>query len=200
MFIRRKRTGEARTKVRTVRSERIGAKVRQQVLRHVGTAHSDAELEGLEGLAGVIMEELRAAGTGAEPLFPAKELGGLTDLARRGGGEAGARRGGHRRLPPGQVPKVLDNLEGRASVFGLLSGPFAFSYSSSRSFLNLFQLAPLEAGHRDRPPPLRSPRHGREHQLEDRLLSHALGITFRRLRSSPNSRSSMFVVRIALRL
>ena len=37
--------------------------------------------------------------------------------------------------PVGQVPKVLDNLERRASVFGLLSGPFAFSYSSSRSFL-----------------------------------------------------------------
>ena len=83
MFIRRKRIDEARTKVRTVRSERIGAKVRQQVLRHVGTAHSDAELEGLEGLAGVIMEELRAAETGAEPLFSAKELGELTDLAHR---------------------------------------------------------------------------------------------------------------------
>ena len=38
MFIRRKRIGEARTKVQTVRSERIGNWVRQKVLRHVGTA------------------------------------------------------------------------------------------------------------------------------------------------------------------
>ena len=83
MFIRRKRTGGARTKVQIVRSERIGAKVRQQVLRHVGTARSGAELEGLEGVARIVMEEMRAAETGAEPLFSAKELGELTDLARR---------------------------------------------------------------------------------------------------------------------
>ena len=35
----------------------------------------------------------------------------------------------------GQVPILLDNLEGRASVFGLLTGPLACSYSSSRSVL-----------------------------------------------------------------
>ena len=83
MFIRRKRIDETRTKVQVVRSERIGAKVRQKVLRHVGTAHSEAELEGLEGVAQIVMEEIRAAEIGAEPLFPAKELGELTDLAGR---------------------------------------------------------------------------------------------------------------------
>ena len=81
MFIRHKRIDETRTKVQIVRSERIGAKVRQQVLRHVGTAHSGAGLEALEGVARVVMEELRGCGT--EPLFSARELGGLTDLARR---------------------------------------------------------------------------------------------------------------------
>ena len=35
--------------------------------------------------------------------------------------------------------------------------------------------------------------------LRTAFSPHALGITFRRLRSSPNRRSSMFVVRIALR-
>ena len=40
---------------------------------------------------------------------------------------------------------------------------------------DLLQLAPLEAGHRDRAPFLRSPGHGREHQLENRLFPPRVG-------------------------
>ncbi|MCY3879787.1 MAG: hypothetical protein OXF74_11495, partial [Rhodobacteraceae bacterium] len=83
MFIRRKKAGEDRTKVQIVKSVRTGDKVRQRVLRHVGTAHGEEELERLEGVAEFILEELKAEDSGTAPLFTPKELADLTLRSRR---------------------------------------------------------------------------------------------------------------------
>ena len=75
MFLGRKRIDDIRTKIQVVESERTGGKVRQRVLRHVGTARGPAETEALEGVARLIMEELRAARAGAQPMFSIRETG-----------------------------------------------------------------------------------------------------------------------------
>ena len=114
---------------------------------------------------------------------------------------------GQRRPPPvrpgtqqaGQVPKVLDIREVVCSVFRSWTGPLAVSYSSSSSFLTAVIW-------RRSKPVIPIGRHFCEARViaanisfNTGLSPQALGITFMRRRSSPNRRSSRFVVRIALR-
>ena len=83
MFIRRKKLGENRTKVQIVKSVRDGARVRQRVLRHVGTATSEAQLERLEGLARLILEEIVGKESPQSALFSPNEFSDLLAQSRR---------------------------------------------------------------------------------------------------------------------
>ena len=72
-----------RTKVQIVKSVRNGDKVRQRVVRHVGTASSDAQLESLESLGRLIIEEIRLADSGQQSLFTPKAFADLAEQSRR---------------------------------------------------------------------------------------------------------------------
>ncbi len=83
MFIRTKHDPERkRTRIQIVQSVRTGQKVRQKVVRHVGIAHNDTEVEDLKRLAGRIMEELRAAQFPQMELFTPTEYADLATLVR----------------------------------------------------------------------------------------------------------------------
>ena len=83
MFVRRKKLPGDRVKVQVVKSVRSGGKVRQRVLRHVGTATSAAQLEQLEGLARLVIEEMRDADGSRTALFSPKEFVDLLEQSRR---------------------------------------------------------------------------------------------------------------------
>ncbi len=83
MFVRRKMLAGGRTKVQVVKSVRNGDKVRQRVVRHVGTASSDAQLESLESLGCLIIEEIRLADSGQQSLFTPKAFADLAEQSRR---------------------------------------------------------------------------------------------------------------------
>ncbi len=83
MFIRTKHDPERkRTRIQIVQSVRTGQKVRQKVVRHVGIAHNDTEVEDLKRLAGRIMEELRTAQSAQMELFTPTEYADLATLVR----------------------------------------------------------------------------------------------------------------------
>ena len=83
MFVRRKKLPGDRVKVQVVKAVRSGGKVRQRVLRHVGTATSAAQLEQLEGLARLVIEEMRDADGSRTALFSPKEFVDLLEQSRR---------------------------------------------------------------------------------------------------------------------
>ncbi len=83
MFARRKKLAGGRTKVQIVKSVRNGDRVRQRVLRHVGTATSEAQLERPEGLARLIIEEIRQKDSGQQALFSPKRFADLIGSSRR---------------------------------------------------------------------------------------------------------------------
>jgi len=58
MFIRTKKTPTGKTAVQIVEGHRIGKRVVQNVIRHVGQAETEDELEELKKLAEVVMREL----------------------------------------------------------------------------------------------------------------------------------------------
>ena len=70
MFIRTKHDSNLnRTRVQIVESVRTGKKVRQKILRHVGVAHNDGEIEVIKRSARQLMEQLRADRTPQKELF-----------------------------------------------------------------------------------------------------------------------------------
>jgi len=78
MFIRTKHDPKSnRTRVQIVESVRTGSKVRQKILRHVGTAHHDGEIEDLKRLAGHLMERLRADRSPRGQVFTPTEFADL---------------------------------------------------------------------------------------------------------------------------
>jgi len=84
MFIRTKHDPKSkRTRVQIVESVRTGTKVRQKILRHVGTARSDADIEDLKRMAGRLMEELRTDRSPQGQLFTPGEFADLQTLVRR---------------------------------------------------------------------------------------------------------------------
>ena len=66
MFIRLKKTG-SKTRVQIVSNERQGGVVRQKIVRHVGIAHSDSEIDDLKKFGAKILNDLRVSG-GLKPL------------------------------------------------------------------------------------------------------------------------------------
>ena len=59
-----------RTRVQIVESVRTGKMVRQKILRHVGVAHNDSEIEVIKRTAGQLMEQLRADRTHQMEFLP----------------------------------------------------------------------------------------------------------------------------------
>ena len=79
MFIRTKYDpGRNRYRVQIVHSVRDGDKVRQKILRHVGAATSEAQLEALKKLAAVILEEIKQSHSAQPSLFTPQQLADLT--------------------------------------------------------------------------------------------------------------------------
>ena len=80
-FVRGKPLGENRTKARTVTSIRDGARVRQRVVRHVGTATSEAQLDRLMSLGRLIIEEITAEESRQPAPFSPRQFHDLLDQA-----------------------------------------------------------------------------------------------------------------------
>lgn len=84
MFIRTKRAANRDIlRVQIVESFREGDKVRQRVIRHVGTADSEAQLRQLKQLGQTIIEELRQAQSPQQHLFPPERYAELFQQSRR---------------------------------------------------------------------------------------------------------------------
>ena len=82
MFVRTKTQGE-RTRVQVVKSVRINGQPRQRVVRHVGTATSEAQLRHLRQMGRVIIEELQQEESPQRHLFSPREYAELYEQARR---------------------------------------------------------------------------------------------------------------------
>lgn len=75
MFIRLKTYKKRKTTaVQIVENKRVNGKVVQRVVKHVGMASDEKELEELKRLAKYLLEELKTANTPTLPLLDAKEL------------------------------------------------------------------------------------------------------------------------------
>ena len=84
MFIRIKHDPKLnRTRVQIVESVRIGKKVRQKILRHVGVAHNDGEIEVIQLSERQLMEQLRADQTLQKELFSPTEFADLQEVVRK---------------------------------------------------------------------------------------------------------------------
>ena len=62
---------------------RTGKKVRQKILRHVGVAHNDGEIEVIKRSARQLMEKLRADRTPLKELFSPTEYADLEEVVRK---------------------------------------------------------------------------------------------------------------------
>ncbi len=82
MFIRTKTTPYNKTKVQIVRSVREDGKVRQKMVRHVGTAGSDEELCQLRVLGQTIIERLRQTASPQQSLLTPKQHAELYEHSR----------------------------------------------------------------------------------------------------------------------
>ena len=84
MFIRTKHDPKLnRTRVQIVESVRTGKEVRQKILRHVGVAHNDGEIEVIKRSARQLMEQLRADQTPQMELFSPTEYADLQEVVRK---------------------------------------------------------------------------------------------------------------------
>ena len=84
MFIRIRHDPKLnRTRVQIVESVRTGKKIRQKILRHVGVAHNDGEIEVIKRSAGQLMEQFRAERTPWKELFSPTEYADLQKVVRK---------------------------------------------------------------------------------------------------------------------
>jgi len=84
MYIRAKFDRDRnRYRVQIVQSLRDGKRVRQKVVRHVGIAHNEAEVEALKQVANLILEEILRTQAPQRELFTPRECAGLIALGRR---------------------------------------------------------------------------------------------------------------------
>ena len=74
MFVRVKKRTPSRSVVQIVASKRVGDKIQQKVLRHVGTARNAKELEALKRLGDTIKAELFRQEKKGAVLFPPEML------------------------------------------------------------------------------------------------------------------------------
>ncbi len=73
MFVRVKSTPNSpRKSVQIVHSQRVGSKVKQKIIKHVGVAFDDKEIEELKAMANSIKAQLEAAEQ--LPLYTPQEL------------------------------------------------------------------------------------------------------------------------------
>lgn len=80
MFVRVKSTPNSpRKSVQIVHSERVNGKVKQKIIKHIGIAYDDEELEGLKLYANSLKEKLEAKGQ--LPLYSVEEIEKLADKA-----------------------------------------------------------------------------------------------------------------------
>ena len=85
MFVRKKFDADRdRWRVQIVQSYRDGKKVRQKIIRHVGSADSAAQLTRLMELGEVIKEEITQQSNPQQELFTPKQYGDLLSQCRRG--------------------------------------------------------------------------------------------------------------------
>lgn len=82
MFVRHKNSGD-RIRVQIVKSVRDGDKVRQRVVRHVGTATSDEQLSQLDRLGRLIIEEIKQAEAAQLHLLTPKQYSDLITQTRQ---------------------------------------------------------------------------------------------------------------------
>ena len=84
MFVRTKHDPKLnRTRVQIVELVRTGIKVRQKILRHVGVAHNDDEIEVIKRSTRQLMEQLRAVRTPWKKLFSPTEYADLQEVVRK---------------------------------------------------------------------------------------------------------------------
>ena len=82
MFVRVKSTPNSpRKSVQIVHSERLGSKVKQKIIKHVGIAMDDKELEELKALANAIKEQLESKNQ--LPLYSPQEIERLSNKASK---------------------------------------------------------------------------------------------------------------------
>ena len=80
MFIRKNKMPNTTIKIQLASGIREGNKIRQKIVRHVGTAHNDNELAQLMGFTQAILTDLKDPSRGCwNTLFDLKEY---DDLAR----------------------------------------------------------------------------------------------------------------------
>ena len=78
MFVRVKTSPNSPRKgVQICENERINGKVRQRIIRHVGVAMNDEQLQDLKNLATSLIPQLIQETSGMRPLFPPEELQGM---------------------------------------------------------------------------------------------------------------------------
>ena len=84
MFIRTRHDPKLnRTRVQIVELVRTGKKVRQKILRHVGVAHNDDEIEVIKRSTRQLMEQLRVVRTPWKKLFSPTEYADLQEVVRK---------------------------------------------------------------------------------------------------------------------
>jgi len=83
MFVRTKFDKDRnRTRIQIVQSVREGRKIKQKIVRHVGAARSDSDIEALKQLARTFMEELRQAHSPQQELFTPGQYAELIQATR----------------------------------------------------------------------------------------------------------------------
>ena len=84
MFIRKKKMPNNTIKIQLAKGIREGDKVRQKIVRHVGTAHNDNELAQFMGVAQAIITDLKDQSRGCQnTLFDLKEYDELSMKSRQ---------------------------------------------------------------------------------------------------------------------
>lgn len=112
MFVRVKQTPNSpRRSVQVCESRRVGTTVKQVIVRHVGIAMDERELDALKALAETVRSRLEAERSDALPLFPPEQIARAPGAARQ------HKRGRKPKSKALAVDKVtLDRLEEEARV------------------------------------------------------------------------------------
>lgn len=136
MFVRIKTTPNSpRKSVQICESQRDGKKVRQKIIRYVGIAMDEQELEALKILANQILIKIEEEGSRMKSLFPPEGLGSATSTSRSSFQQSP-------RAKPTELVKLSDLIEktrlvsGIQDVYGSLFDELGFSKTFASSELN----------------------------------------------------------------
>jgi len=127
MFVRVKSTPNSpRRSVQLVESRRLGSKVQQSIVRHVGVALDEAEERELVRLAEVIKVQLESERSENLPLFAPEEVVGTAPIRKRGP-RPGARSRAASEVKLSDVVEEQRIVEGIGEVFGALFRELGFT-------------------------------------------------------------------------